>query len=97
MCVCTQVPESQGVCLGSAEDTQHYEVCRTCVEELALYLKPITGGKGTGVCVCVRCCVYASVLVVMRPCMLIRALPVCVWFRFVRQRRSVAFLPVFRY
>ncbi|XP_053097128.1 roquin-2 isoform X3 [Pangasianodon hypophthalmus] len=41
-----QVPESQSVCLGSTEDTQHYDVCRTCVEELALYLKPITGGKG---------------------------------------------------
>ncbi|XP_060764880.1 roquin-2 isoform X2 [Neoarius graeffei] len=54
-----QVPESQSVCLGSAEDTQHYDVCRTCVEELALYLKPITGGKGTGTtislsCVCAR-------------------------------------------
>ncbi|KAK2823792.1 hypothetical protein Q7C36_020392 [Tachysurus vachellii] len=41
-----QVPESQSVCLGSTEDAQHYEMCRTCVEELALYLKPITGGKG---------------------------------------------------
>ncbi|XP_066506857.1 roquin-2 isoform X2 [Hoplias malabaricus] len=41
-----QVPEGQSVCVGSAEDTEHYEVCRTCVEELALYLKPISGGKG---------------------------------------------------
>uniref|UniRef100_A0A4W4FBZ5 RING-type E3 ubiquitin transferase n=1 Tax=Electrophorus electricus TaxID=8005 RepID=A0A4W4FBZ5_ELEEL len=41
-----QVPEGQSVCVGSAEDTQHYGVCRTCVEELALYLSPISGGKG---------------------------------------------------
>ncbi|XP_072514421.1 roquin-2 isoform X2 [Salminus brasiliensis] len=41
-----QVPEGQSVCVGSAEDTEHYEVCKTCVEELALYLKPISGGKG---------------------------------------------------
>lgn len=32
--------------VGSVEDTRHYEVCRICVEELALYLKPISGGKG---------------------------------------------------
>ncbi|XP_036451735.1 roquin-2 [Colossoma macropomum] len=41
-----QVPEGQSVCVGSTEDTEHYEVCKTCVEELALYLKPISGGKG---------------------------------------------------
>ncbi|KAL2100522.1 hypothetical protein ACEWY4_004916 [Coilia grayii] len=41
-----QVPEGQSVSLGSAVDSQHYEVCRACVEELALYLKPISGGKG---------------------------------------------------
>ncbi|XP_022536675.2 roquin-2 isoform X1 [Astyanax mexicanus] len=41
-----QVPEGQSVCVGSSEDTEHYDVCRTCVEELALYLKPISGGKG---------------------------------------------------
>uniref|UniRef100_A0A3B4CII4 RING-type E3 ubiquitin transferase n=1 Tax=Pygocentrus nattereri TaxID=42514 RepID=A0A3B4CII4_PYGNA len=41
-----QVPEGQSVCVGNAEDTEHYEVCKTCVEELALYLKPISGGKG---------------------------------------------------
>uniref|UniRef100_W5UG81 RING-type E3 ubiquitin transferase n=1 Tax=Ictalurus punctatus TaxID=7998 RepID=W5UG81_ICTPU len=52
------VPESQSVCLASAEDTQHYDVCRTCVEELALYLKPITGGKGV---------VSASVSALSRP------------------------------
>lgn len=47
-----QVPEGQCVCVGTAEETEHYEVCRTCVEELALYLKPISGGKGMFVCVC---------------------------------------------
>ncbi|KAM9455420.1 roquin-2 isoform 2-T4 [Clarias gariepinus] len=41
-----QVPESHSVSLDSDEDLQHYDVCRTSVEELALYLKPITGGKG---------------------------------------------------
>ncbi|XP_076875151.1 roquin-2 isoform X2 [Brachyhypopomus gauderio] len=41
-----QVPEVQGVCLGTSEDTQHYGVCRTCVQELALYLRPISGEKG---------------------------------------------------
>ncbi|XP_051764443.1 roquin-2 isoform X3 [Ctenopharyngodon idella] len=40
------VPEGEIVSVGSAEDTRHYEVCRMCVEELALYLKPISGGKG---------------------------------------------------
>ncbi|XP_055064974.2 roquin-2 [Misgurnus anguillicaudatus] len=40
------VPEGEVVNVGSDEDTRHYEVCRMCVEELALYLKPISGGKG---------------------------------------------------
>lgn len=44
-----QVPEGEIVSVGSAEDTRHYEVCRMCVEELALYLKPISGGKGESV------------------------------------------------
>ncbi|XP_042158006.1 roquin-2 isoform X1 [Oncorhynchus tshawytscha] len=41
-----QVLESQPVTLSSAVELEHYEVCRVCVEELALYLKPISGGKG---------------------------------------------------
>eukprot|EP00063_Salmo_salar_P019317 XP_013994152.1 PREDICTED: roquin-2-like isoform X3 [Salmo salar] len=41
-----QVVESQAVTLNSAVEVGHYEVCRVCVEELALYLKPISGGKG---------------------------------------------------
>ncbi|XP_051971855.1 roquin-2-like [Xyrauchen texanus] len=40
------VPEGEIVNVGSVEDTRHYEVCRMCVEELALYLKHISGGKG---------------------------------------------------
>lgn len=44
-----QVPEGEIVSVGSAEDTRHYEVCRMCVEELAMYLKPISGGKGESV------------------------------------------------
>ena len=47
-CVRPQVPDVQPVCLSSAEEVGHYEVCRMCVEELALYLKPISGAKGTG-------------------------------------------------
>uniref|UniRef100_A0A8K9V862 RING-type E3 ubiquitin transferase n=1 Tax=Oncorhynchus mykiss TaxID=8022 RepID=A0A8K9V862_ONCMY len=41
-----QVGTSQAVTLSSAVEVGHYEVCRVCVEELALYLKPISGGKG---------------------------------------------------
>ncbi|XP_045078451.1 roquin-2 isoform X2 [Coregonus clupeaformis] len=41
-----QAVESQPVSLSSAVEVDHYEVCRVCVEELALYLKPISGGKG---------------------------------------------------
>ncbi|XP_064833524.1 roquin-2-like [Oncorhynchus masou masou] len=41
-----QAVESQAVTLSSAVEVGHYEVCRVCVEELALYLKPISGEKG---------------------------------------------------
>ncbi|XP_019727555.1 roquin-2 isoform X2 [Hippocampus comes] len=41
-----QVPDVQPVSLSSATDVGHYEACRVCVEELALYLKPISGTKG---------------------------------------------------
>lgn len=42
----TQVPDVRPVSLNTAAEVKHYEVCRVCVEELALYLKPITGAKG---------------------------------------------------
>lgn len=32
--------------LNSAAEVQGYEVCRACVEELALYLKPLSAAKG---------------------------------------------------
>ncbi|XP_040914789.1 roquin-2 isoform X1 [Toxotes jaculatrix] len=41
-----QVPDVQPVSLSSAAEVEHYEACRVCVEELALYLKPISGAKG---------------------------------------------------
>ncbi len=41
----------QPVSLSSAAEVENYEVCRVCVEELALYLKPISGAKGLCVCV----------------------------------------------
>ncbi|XP_049594947.1 roquin-2 isoform X2 [Syngnathus scovelli] len=41
-----QVPDVQPVSLSSDKDVGHYEACRVCVEELALYLKPISGTKG---------------------------------------------------
>uniref|UniRef100_A0A672ZML7 RING-type E3 ubiquitin transferase n=1 Tax=Sphaeramia orbicularis TaxID=375764 RepID=A0A672ZML7_9TELE len=41
-----QVPDVQPVSLTGTAEIEHYEVCRVCVEELALYLKPITGAKG---------------------------------------------------
>lgn len=43
----------QPVSLSSAAEVENYEVCRVCVEELALYLKPISGAKGLCVYVCV--------------------------------------------
>lgn len=42
-----QVPNVQPVSLSGAGEVEHYEVCRVCVEELALYLKPISGAKGS--------------------------------------------------
>uniref|UniRef100_A0A3Q2QLG1 RING-type E3 ubiquitin transferase n=1 Tax=Fundulus heteroclitus TaxID=8078 RepID=A0A3Q2QLG1_FUNHE len=41
-----QVPDVAPVSLSSAAEVEHYEACRLCVEELALYLKPISGAKG---------------------------------------------------
>ncbi|XP_026152509.1 roquin-2 isoform X3 [Mastacembelus armatus] len=41
-----QVPDVQPVSLSSTAEVEHYEACRVCVEELALYLKPISGAKG---------------------------------------------------
>ncbi|KAM9735053.1 roquin-2 isoform 2-T5 [Menidia menidia] len=41
-----QIPDVQPVSLSSTAEVEHYEVCRVCVEELALYLKPISGAKG---------------------------------------------------
>lgn len=53
-CWCvSQVPDVQPVSLSSAAEVENYEVCRVCGEELALYLKPISGTKGLCVCVCV--------------------------------------------
>ncbi|XP_036442010.1 roquin-1a isoform X1 [Colossoma macropomum] len=47
--VCGQVPKSQPVTLvRGAEDTKHYDEARTCVEELALYLKPLSNTRGVG-------------------------------------------------
>ena len=43
-----QVPKVQPVALlTSPEDSQHYEEARECVEELALYLKPLSNTRGT--------------------------------------------------
>ncbi|KAM8827809.1 roquin-2 isoform 3-T3 [Spinachia spinachia] len=41
-----QVPDVQQVSLSSAAEVENYEVCKVCVEELAVYLKPISGAKG---------------------------------------------------
>ncbi|KAH0618238.1 hypothetical protein JD844_017253 [Phrynosoma platyrhinos] len=44
-----QVPEQQPVTLRSgAEDTKHYEEAKKCVEDLALYLKPLSSARGVG-------------------------------------------------
>ncbi|XP_055964586.1 roquin-1 [Sorex fumeus] len=44
-----QVPEQQPITLCSGiEDTKHYEEARKCVEELALYLKPLSSARGVG-------------------------------------------------
>ncbi|KAJ3595434.1 hypothetical protein NHX12_004738 [Muraenolepis orangiensis] len=43
------VPKTQPVALiTSPEDSQHYEEARQCVEELALYLKPLSNTRGVG-------------------------------------------------
>ncbi|XP_068608881.1 roquin-2 [Brachionichthys hirsutus] len=41
-----QVPDVQPVSLSSRAEVENYEVCRVCVEELALYLKPISAATG---------------------------------------------------
>ncbi|XP_068191441.1 roquin-2 isoform X2 [Antennarius striatus] len=41
-----QVPDVQPVSLSSTAEVENYEVCRVCVEELALYLKPISAVTG---------------------------------------------------
>ncbi|XP_028986775.1 roquin-1 isoform X2 [Betta splendens] len=44
-----QVPKAQPVALiNSPEDSQHYEEARQCVDELALYLKPLSNTRGVG-------------------------------------------------
>ncbi|XP_030631278.1 roquin-1 isoform X2 [Chanos chanos] len=44
-----QVPKPQPVALiTSPEDTKHYDEARQCVEELALYLKPLSSARGVG-------------------------------------------------
>uniref|UniRef100_A0AAV2JVE9 RING-type E3 ubiquitin transferase n=1 Tax=Knipowitschia caucasica TaxID=637954 RepID=A0AAV2JVE9_KNICA len=44
-----QVPKAQPVALiTSPEDSSHYEEARQCVEELALYLKPLSNTRGVG-------------------------------------------------
>lgn len=49
--------------LSSPAEVENYEVCRVCVEELALYLKPISGAKGVCVCVCGVCFTISMVVV----------------------------------
>ncbi|KAK9392511.1 roquin-2 [Crotalus adamanteus] len=41
-----QVPERQAVKLSNLGENQHYELAKKCVEDLALYLKPLSGSKG---------------------------------------------------
>ncbi|KAL2097973.1 hypothetical protein ACEWY4_007180 [Coilia grayii] len=44
-----QVPKLQPVALiTNPEDTKHYDEARQCVEELALYLKPLSSVRGVG-------------------------------------------------
>ncbi|MGH0122730.1 UNVERIFIED_CONTAM: hypothetical protein FKN15_007061 [Acipenser sinensis] len=40
-----QEPDQQTVHLSNVAESKHYEAAKKCVEELALYLKPISGGK----------------------------------------------------
>ncbi|XP_035302890.1 roquin-2 isoform X5 [Cricetulus griseus] len=41
-----QVPDHQSIKLNNLGENKHYEVAKKCVEDLALYLKPLSGGKG---------------------------------------------------
>ncbi|XP_041090228.1 roquin-2-like isoform X2 [Polyodon spathula] len=41
-----QVPDQQTVHLSNVAESKHYEAAKKCVEELALFLKPLSGGKG---------------------------------------------------
>ncbi|XP_056875478.1 roquin-2 isoform X4 [Takifugu flavidus] len=41
-----QIPEVRLVSLNGAAEVKSYEVCRVCVEELALYLRPLSAAKG---------------------------------------------------
>uniref|UniRef100_A0A8C1PU55 RING-type E3 ubiquitin transferase n=1 Tax=Cyprinus carpio TaxID=7962 RepID=A0A8C1PU55_CYPCA len=44
-----QVPKQQPVAfITCPEDTKHYDEARQCVEELALYLKPLSNARGVG-------------------------------------------------
>uniref|UniRef100_A0A9J7YKB3 RING-type E3 ubiquitin transferase n=1 Tax=Cyprinus carpio carpio TaxID=630221 RepID=A0A9J7YKB3_CYPCA len=44
-----QVPKAPPITLlTAAEDVKHYEESRTCVEDLALYLKPLSNTRGAG-------------------------------------------------
>ncbi|XP_067327857.1 roquin-2 isoform X1 [Anolis sagrei] len=41
-----QVPDHHTIKLNHLGENKHYEVAKKCVEDLALYLKPLSGGKG---------------------------------------------------
>ncbi|XP_042334230.1 roquin-2 isoform X1 [Sceloporus undulatus] len=41
-----QVPDHQTIKLSNLGENKHYEVAKKCVEDLALYLRPLSGGKG---------------------------------------------------
>ncbi|XP_008956895.1 roquin-2 isoform X5 [Pan paniscus] len=41
-----QVPDHQSIKLSNLGENKHYEVAKKCVEDLALYLKPLSGSKG---------------------------------------------------
>ncbi|XP_058890665.1 roquin-1-like isoform X5 [Acipenser ruthenus] len=44
-----QIPKQQPITLFTGvEDTKHYDEARKCVEELALYLKPLSSTRGVG-------------------------------------------------
>ncbi|KAM7092979.1 roquin-2 isoform 3-T6 [Molossus nigricans] len=40
-----QVPDHQSIKLSNLGENKHYEIAKKCVEDLALYLKPLSGGK----------------------------------------------------